>query len=54
MVMGIEPNPRCADAVPELMARYQRAEQLYPEMMDEFLAHVREGTPFGHRFDTKF
>ena len=54
MVMGIDPNPRCADAIPELMARYLQAEELYPRLMKELLAFVEHGTPLSQRFDLTY
>ena len=54
MVIRIDPNPRCAEWIPELMDRYQQAEALYPVLMEQFLDLVETGAPLSDRFDITF
>ena len=53
-LMPEEPNQRCQELNPGMMAYYLRAKQRYPQMLQQLLAHMADGTPLGEEFDAIF
>jgi hypothetical protein len=54
MIMAPKPLPLCAPYLPELMERYEKAAELFPEMLTQLQAHMTYGAPFGEEFKGKF
>ena len=54
MLMTIEPDPACAHLCEPMMALYQRAEALLPELLQQMLSHMTYGGPFGEEYEPPF
>ena len=54
MMMTPTANLRCEELTPEIYARYQKAEELYPRLMDQLQADLALGVPLGEAFDRSF
>ena len=54
MMMTVRPNLRCEALTPEIYARYQQAEALYPRLMEQLQANFAHGAPLGAEFDRSF
>jgi hypothetical protein len=54
MIMAPKPLPLCVPYLPELMERYEKAAELFPEMLTQLQAHMTYGAPFGEEFKGKF
>lgn len=54
MLITEKPNPLCAPYLPGLEEIYDRAEAIFPEMLNQLQAHMTYGAPFGDEFKAKF
>lgn len=54
MLMTVGPDPQCAHLDTELMALYEKAAQLFPEMLNQLLSHMTYSAPFGEEFNNIF
>lgn len=54
MLMPTEPNPKCAALNEPLLALYEKAESLLPELLQQMLSHMTYGGPFGDEYLAPF
>lgn len=54
MLMAERPDPRCAELNPELLALYENAESLFPELLEQTAAHLTYNAAFGAEFSPDF